>query len=1028
MWQPKRPFDQLIDQGVGTSSSSQVEAPAISRSDSLQSLRGRTDALVISPEPPTSQPKRAKTEQKKELEVIDLRFESDTDDDVIIIEAPVTKKNKGKQKAVEKEKEREDLGPWWKEGEMKPRRERFLLANSKLYSSLLPGDTGYFAKLQASSSLGGLPTTPTTPTVPYRRLDQPSLISKNAVMKDYQLGGLSFLAFCAENGINPILADEMGLGKTLQTLSLVAYLAETQGAKGPHLIVCPLSVLSSWMAEIARWLPEFKAMRFHGTLSARSRLKDEFHESPSDIVVTTYEAFVAEQFFFKQKKKWGLCVLDEGHRIKNSESQAASAVQGIRARMRVILSGTPLQNNLVELWSLLHFLDPLVFHEKTMHPFKASFDLSAGNYDQKFLKKAQQFLELVMIRRTKEGVSSQLTVPPRVEHTIYVPLSPVQKFWTKALLARTEPALLEEIFNDFETQTKKSKKGGGLDQDAEVYDSRARDNVKQAIESSKQKSNESGGTSWTKLMNLLMQLRKVCNHPYLLPGAESEPFEVAEHIVQASSKLVVLDKLLNSIIPKGEKVLIFSQFTMMLDILEDFMQLRGHKYCRLDGQTPRPRRTLDIRLFQQSSSPYQIYLISTRAGGLGINLTAASSVVMFDQDWNPQVDLQAIARAHRIGQEKNVQVYKFVCQDSVEEQMLTRLRKKLYLSAKVMGSMRNLNEQAAAGGEADGDEAAQKEDEAPKMSRGELAGILRGGASALGRWSNDDGTDPFNSFKASTIVEIVERGKDRDENKEAGIKLELGENLSEEQKKKLEKEEEEAEALLLAGREAVQSRKFEGKMYGASNSDIRQEWQEMEGKQARLDKSRTTLVDGFAVSRESLNNKQWEAVKTITSDPKALKKLQNTKRAQKQFEHEDWCCYCRDGGEVFLCRSCPRVAHADCAGYTKSEMKKLMQYACPQHNCQECGRTTAEAGGLLFRCQLCPIAYCEDCLPPGDLDSVGDVLPEFLILDYGRTAQAHFIKCNHCLEHFSENPSEAKAWRVEQDKIEKKARKMGYDF
>lgn len=195
-----------------------------------------------------------------------------------------------------------------------------------------------------------------------------------------------------------------------------------------------------------------------------------------------------------------------------------------------------------------------------------------------------------------------------------------------------------------------------------------------------------------------MQLRKCCNHPYLLPNAEVEPFEVAEHIVAASSKLVLLDKLLSEIVPKGEKVLIFSGFTRMLDILEDFMQLRGHKCewrqassmsclfitstsdARLDGSTSRPRRALDIKLFQQKNSPYQCYLISARAGGLGINLTAATTVVLFDQDWNPQVDIQAISRAHRIGQTKTVQVYRLVCQDSVEEQALTRLRKKLYLS------------------------------------------------------------------------------------------------------------------------------------------------------------------------------------------------------------------------------------------------------------------------------------------------------------------------------------------------------------
>ncbi|GAA6009228.1 hypothetical protein JCM11491_004237 [Sporobolomyces phaffii] len=1055
--QAKRPFDDDLEYpDLGTWSSPADAAVAavlgcsleLTRSDSLQSLNDRANDLDIGSSWLTESDGRlAGSKRAKVVETIELSDTSDDDDDdddldVIIVDP-------GRTDSGERNLVRENLGPWWDSEEMNKRRHHFLLAHVELYSALLPNDSGYFAKLVDSHRRTGVPL-PTSPAVPYRRLSQPPLIAKNAVMKDYQLSGLSFLAFCAENRINAILADEMGLGKTLQTLSLIAYLAEAHGAKGPHLLICPLSVLSSWMNEIARWLPAFKAMRFHGTQPARALLKDECNERAPDLVVATYESFAAEQVFFKNRKTWGLCVLDEGHRIKNAESLVSVAIKGIRAQMRLILSGTPVQNNLVELWSLLHFLDPLVFHEKTVQPFKSSFDLTFGNYNQQFLRDSQKFLELVMLRRTKEGVSSQLTVPPREEHTIYVPLSPAQRFWTKALLARTEANLLAEIFSDYEAQTPltlqtgsnrvKTELGTGGGGGAEIIyldavddgETQVRANVRRAIEASKQTSSDSGGSGWKKLMNLLIQLRKTCNHPYLLPDAESEPFEVAEHIVVASSKLVLLDKLLATIVPRGEKVLIFSGFTSMLDILEDFMHLRGYKYCRLDGKTSRPRRTLDIRLFQQADSPYQIYLISTKAGGLGIILTAATTVVLYDQDWNPQVDLQAIARAHRIGQERTVRVYKLVGQDSVEEQMLTRLRKKLYLSAKVMGAMRNVNERARAaadGGLLTQDESTQQQEEAPKMTRGELAGILRGGAGSLGRWTNSDGSDPFDTFKASTFDEIIERGKARDETKEVGIKLELGEvELSQEQKMKLEREEEEAEALLLAGREAVRTRQFQGKLYTASNKDIRQEWQDMQGKQTRLDKSRTVMIGGFAIARESINNQRWEAVKTITSDPLKLQQLQNKKRAKKQIQHEDWCIWCRDGGEIYECRTCPRVAHGPCTGLSAEQLKRMTYYVCPQHNCCECRKTTGEAGGLLFRCQLCPLAFCEDCLPPGDLESVGDVLPELLVLGYGKNPQAHFIKCSGCLEHFREHPAAERQWRTEQDKIEAKARKMGYRF
>lgn len=161
---------------------------------------------------------------------------------------------------------------------------------------------------------------------------------------------------------------------------------------------------------------------------------------------------------------------------------------------------------------------------------------------------------------------------------------------------------------------------------------------------------------WKKLMNLLIQLRKVCDHPYLLEDASPSPYVIGEHIVASSSKLVVIDKILSDVLPKGERVLIFSQWTRMLDVLEDFMELRSIPYGRLDGSTNRPRRTLSIKLFQQDKSPFQVFLISTKAGGLGINLTRASTVIMCDSDWNPQNDLQAIARAHRIGQTKTVKV------------------------------------------------------------------------------------------------------------------------------------------------------------------------------------------------------------------------------------------------------------------------------------------------------------------------------------------------------------------------------------
>ncbi|GAA5924215.1 hypothetical protein JCM10213_004524 [Rhodosporidiobolus nylandii] len=1071
------------------------EPQYLTRSDSLSSLSGRLkhDLDLTLSAPATPQPDSELEEgegQESGRRVKRARVDPDEGRAIQVAEDDAeAQEDEGLNTRFKHKRRRSSLesvgeakpGWWFKDAkELEKRRDAFLRAHASLFLSVLPSSkSNHVTKLLpkgAKTSADG--EAQYVVAQPYKLLSQPKAIAggQEGVMKDYQLTGLSFLAYMADNGCSCILADEMGLGKTLQTLSLLAYLDETHGAKGPHLLICPLSVLDSWMKEIKRWLPSFTAIRFHGPAAERQRLKGDFLAKAPNLLVTTYEAFVAEQVFFKSRK-WGVLALDEGHKIKNSESNVSIAVQGLGAKMRVILSGTPLQNNLVELWALLHFLFPAVFTPATLKPFKDSFNLSVGSYDQAFIAKSRKLLEVIMLRRTKEGVSGQLSVPPREELTLYVPLAPLQSFWYQRLLSRADTVTLAEVFGSTasldEAQLKLAKeqvekaqgknKGPavarlvrlekelaarkksmsaragaegnavagsskeGSPSDEGEGDRLAMGNAKFAMEAGE---SEQGGNQWQKLQNLLIQLRKCCNHPFTLPGSEPEPFEINEGIVAASGKLVLLDKLLKEILPKGEKILIFSGSTKMLDILEDFMSLREYKYSRLDGSTSRPRRALDIRLFQQSNSDIPIFLISTRAGGLGINLTAATNVVLYDQDWNPQTDVQAVARAHRIQQTKKVKVYRFVTQDSVEDQMLSRIRKKLYLSAKIMDSMRNATE---GGTDATNELDQTADEEAPKMSRGELAAILRGGTGALAaRWETEGGgsTDAFTAFRAATFSDICERGRKRDENKDVAIKLDLGEEVSEEELERRRKEEEEAERLLLEGREAVQSRKFGGKLYTASNADIRKEWEETVALEAREKTTRTVMVGGHAVLKETIGNEQWGAVKTITSDPKMAEKLASPKRTKRKFEHEDYCHNCKDGGELFTCVGCPRVWHAgECCGRSAKELKQTPMFWCPQHNCHGCGRNTQEAGGMLFRCQLCPSAFCEDCFSEqGDdeVEAVGDVLPEFLLLDYGKRQQAYFIRCTDCVAHFKEHPDEAKAWKKEQDEIEQRARDEGY--
>lgn len=318
----------------------------------------------------------------------------------------------------------------------KPRRDAFLLANKDSFLPVLP-ETSYIDKLQRRYSMTGNEEKPHT--IPYQAIDQPHGVK--AVMKPYQLEGLSWLVWMFRNGTSCILGDEMGLGKTLQTLSLFQHLAETapneSGEDRPHLVICPMSVLSSWMHECRRWVPDLNAVRFHGSKAQRERLKQELRPTVKgskirkgssaqqkhttvDVIVTTYETFVSEAHWFKTAFAWRYCVLDEGHKIKNDKAEISTALQSLQAEFRLLLTGTPLQNNLHEMWALLHWLYPDVFGIETAAIFKNAFDLTFGRVSTSFMDKARSLLELVMLRRMKSSPGVNLGLPPKEEILLYV--------------------------------------------------------------------------------------------------------------------------------------------------------------------------------------------------------------------------------------------------------------------------------------------------------------------------------------------------------------------------------------------------------------------------------------------------------------------------------------------------------------------------------------------------------------------------------------------------------------------------------
>ena len=458
---------------------------------------------------------------------------------------------------------------------------------------------------------------------------------KGGEMRDYQVAGLNWLVSLHENGISGILADEMGLGKTLQTIAFLGYLRHTRGIKGPHLITVPKSTLDNWKREFTMWTPEVDVLVLQGAKEERHQLiNDRLIDEKFDVCITSYEMILREKAHLK-KFAWEYIIIDEAHRIKNEESSLAQIIRLFNSRNRLLITGTPLQNNLHELWALLNFLLPDVFGDSE------AFDqwFSSQNADQDtVVQQLHRVLRPFLLRRVKSDVEKSLL--PKKEVNLYIGMSDMQVKWYKKILEKDIDAV-----------------------------------------------NGAAGKreSKTRLLNIVMQLRKCCNHPYLFEGAEpGPPYTTDEHLIYNAGKMIMLDKILVRMKRQGSRVLIFSQMSRVLDILEDYCVFRDHKYCRIDGSTAHEDRIAAIDDYSKPGSEKFVFLLTTRAGGLGINLTSADIVVLFDSDWNPQADLQAMDRAHRIGQTKQVVVFRFVTEQAIEEKVLERAAQKLRLDQLVI--------------------------------------------------------------------------------------------------------------------------------------------------------------------------------------------------------------------------------------------------------------------------------------------------------------------------------------------------------
>ncbi|XP_011097113.1 ATP-dependent DNA helicase DDM1 [Sesamum indicum] len=474
-------------------------------------------------------------------------------------------------------------------------------------------------------------------------------------LKPYQIKGVKWMISLWQNGLNGILADQMGLGKTIQTIAFLAHL-KGNGMHGPFMIIAPLSTLSNWMNEIQRFVPSVEAIIYHGSKKDRDEIIRKHMPRTVGprfpIVITSYEIAMSDARRHFRHYSWKYLVVDEGHRLKNSKCKLVKQLKYLSVENKLLLTGTPLQNNLAELWSLLNFILPDIFssHEE----FESWFDFSGKCANEglreemeekrraQVVAKLHAILRPFLLRRMKADVEQLL--PRKKEIILYASMTPHQKNFQEHLInAKLEDHLREKT--DF------------------AYGMKG------------------------KLNNLMIQLRKNCNHPDLLESAfdGSHCYPPVEQIVEQCGKFQLLDRLLAKLFARKHKVLIFSQWTKILDIMDYYFSEKGFEVCRIDGRVKLAERRRQIKEFNDVDSNYRIFLLSTRAGGLGINLTAADTCILYDSDWNPQMDLQAMDRCHRIGQTKPVHVYRLATAQSVEGRILKRAFSKLKLEHVVIG-------------------------------------------------------------------------------------------------------------------------------------------------------------------------------------------------------------------------------------------------------------------------------------------------------------------------------------------------------
>ncbi|OAD81316.1 hypothetical protein PHYBLDRAFT_96522, partial [Phycomyces blakesleeanus NRRL 1555(-)] len=478
---------------------------------------------------------------------------------------------------------------------------------------------------------------------------QPDII-KGGTLMPHQLDGLNWMLYQWERSQPCILADDMGLGKTIQVVAFLYYLLKKFGIY-PFVVVVPNSTSENWLREFNKWAPEMSVVPYYGSAKSRelARKHEIFSGNPHSAnreicchaVIMTYESALSDAQYFKKSVFWPNLIVDEAHRLKNNASLLFRKLNTLNTDHPVLLTGTPLQNNIRELMNIMNFVDPSKFqHLKELEE-------KYGELSHDTIQELHEQLKPYFLRRTKKTALKEL--PPKSEIIVPVSMTSLQKEVYKQILSQNIKS-----FKEYSVGTKQAN----------------------------------GSTRVSR--NILMDLRKVLNHPYLIEDVEvHQPDQESVHraLIDACGKLRILHQMLPKLKRDGHRILIFSTLRLTLDVLEDYLKVEQHTYRRLDGSCSQLEKISAIDAFNSPDSDVFIFLLSTRAGGVGINLATADTVIVWDPDANPHADMQAIGRAYRFGQKNPVLVLKFMTRLSAEEKIMHVAKKKMVLDHLVVEKM-----------------------------------------------------------------------------------------------------------------------------------------------------------------------------------------------------------------------------------------------------------------------------------------------------------------------------------------------------